>query len=256
MITNTFVADVKDSFSTIKEEYVTYMTGDIECKGFLAYDQSIKGKRPAILVASEWWGIIDNTKVRVRQLAELGYIALVIDFYGDGKIAVNPRDAQTLTTPFYNNPHLGKKFLDAALKKIKEYPQTDQRNIAAIGYGFGGFVVLNSAKLGADLKGVISFHGNLTGLPVDKTLLKAKILVCYGTNDKFVPQREVDALKQQLDSVGAISIFKAYPNTMHAFTNPESTKMGKEFKLPIEYNAEADKNSWNDMKTFFAGLFK
>lgn len=256
MITSTFVADAKDSFSTIKEENVTYMAGDVECKGFLAYDQSIKGKRPAILVVPEWWGLVDYTKMRVRQLAELGYIAMAVDMFGDGKIAVNPKDAQALTMPFYKNPQLTKGRMDAAINKIKEYKQTDPQNIAAIGYCFGGYVVLNSAKLGADLKGVVSFHGNLNGVIVDKNLLKAKILVCHGANDKFVSQRDVDEFKHQMDSVGANYVFKVYPNATHAFTNPESTKTGKEFKLPIEYNADADKNSWVDMKTFFAGLFK
>jgi dienelactone hydrolase len=240
----------------IKEEVVTYMANGVSLKGFLAYDENIKGKRPAILVVPEWWGINDYIKMRVRKLAELGYIAMAADMFGDGKIAPDPKAAQDFTSPFYKDAQLAKTRLDAAMTKIKEYKQTDRNNIAAIGYCFGGYVVLNSAKLGADLKGVVSFHGGLTGVPVNKSLLKAKILVCHGASDKFVSEKDYNLLKHQLDSIGADNTFKIYANATHAFSNPDATRIGKEFNMPIEYNAEADKNSWNDMKIFFGRIFK
>jgi len=240
----------------IKEEVITYMANGVSLKGFVAYDENIKGKRPAVLIVHEWWGLNDYVKMRAHKLAELGYIAMAADMYGDGKIAADPKAAQEFTAPFYKDPQLGKVRLDAAIKKIKEYPQTDANNIAAIGYCFGGFVVLNAAKLGADLKGVVSFHGGLTGVPVNKSLLKAKVLVCHGASDKFVSQKDFDALKHQLDSIGADNTFKVYANATHAFTNPDATRIGKEFNMPIEYNAVADKDSWNDMKTFFVRIFK
>ncbi|HEX7493506.1 MAG TPA: dienelactone hydrolase family protein, partial [Bacteroidales bacterium] len=121
---------------------------------------------------------------------------------------------------------------------------------------FGGFVVLNYAKLGADLKGVVSFHGGMGGVPVDKKLIKAKILICHGASDKFVSQKDVEGFKHKLDSIGVGNTLKIYPNATHAFTNPAATETGKKFNMPIEYNAEADKDSWNDMKEFFAGLFR
>lgn len=158
--------------------------------------------------------------------------------------------------PFYKDPQLLKTRFDAALAKLKTFPQVDTNNIAAIGYCYGGFVVLNAAKLGASLKGVVSFHGNLSGVAPDKKLLKAKILVCHGAADKFVTPQEVNNFKKQMDSVGADYTFKVYPNATHAFTNPASTETGKKFNMPIAYNAEADKNSWNDMKDFFSKLFK
>lgn len=240
----------------IKEEVVTYSANGVTLKGFVAYDENVKGKRPAVLVVPEWWGLNDYTKSRARQLAVLGYIAMAADMFGNGKIAANPTEAQSLTAPFYQDPKLAKERLDAALTKVKDYSQTDSNNIAAIGYCFGGSVVLNSAKLGSPLKGVVSFHGGLAGVPADKELLKAKILVCHGAADKFVTQQAVDAFKHQMDSIGADYTFKVYPNATHAFTNPDATKIGKQFNMPIEYNAEADKKSWNDMKAFFAGLFK
>jgi len=191
-----------------------------------------------------------------RQLAGLGYIAMAVDMYGNGKIAADPKEAQALAGTFYQNPQLGKTRLDAAIKKIKEYQQADPAKMAAIGYCFGGSVVLNSAKLGSDLRGVVSFHGGLAGVKPEKNRVKAKILVCHGGSDNFVPQRDVDVFKHQLDSVGANYSVKVYPNATHAFSNPDATANGKKFNMPIEYNEEADKNSWNDMKTFFASIFK
>jgi len=245
----------QNSTQMIKEENVTYSADGVTLKGYIAYDQNLKGKRPAILVVHEWWGLNDYPKMRARKLAELGYIAMAVDIFGDGKIAANPQEAQEYTKPFYQNPGLAKTRLDAAIKKIKEYAQTDPSNVAAIGYCFGGGVVLNSARLGSDLKGVVSFHGGLSGAPANKDLLKARILVCHGGSDKFVSQKDIDSFKHQLDSIGANYSFKVYPNATHAFTNPDATKIGKQFNMPIEYNEEADKNSWNDMKVFFKSLF-
>ena len=240
----------------IKEEVVTYTAGGVTLKGFVAYDANITGKRPAILVVPEWWGLNDYPKMRARKLAELGYIAMAADVFGNGKIAANPTEAQELTTPFYKDPNLVKIRLDAALNKIKEYKQTDSQNIAIIGYCFGGYVALNYAKLGADLKGVVSFHGGLGGAPVDKNLLKAKVLVCHGASDKFVSQKDAEGFKHKLDSIGADNTLKIYPNATHAFTNPAATETGKKFNMPIEYNAAADTASWNDMKVFFDRIFK
>lgn len=239
----------------IKEETVSYSVNGVTYKGFIAYDENIKGKRPAILIVPEWWGLNDYPRMRARKLAELGYIALASDVFGDGKIAINPTEAQEFATPFYKDPDKVKSILDAALMKLKEYPQTDSNNIAAIGYCFGGYVALNYAKLGADLKGVVSFHGGMGGAPVDKNLLKAKVLVCQGGSDKFVAQKDVDKFKHQLDSIGADNSVKIYANATHAFTNPDATETGKKFNMPIEYNAEADKDSWNDMKMFFGKIF-
>jgi dienelactone hydrolase len=245
----------QNSTQMIKEETVTYIADGTLLRGYIAYDQNLKGKRPAVLVVHEWWGLNDYARMRVRKLAELGYIAMAADIFGDGKVAANPQEAQDLTKPFYQNPGLAKTRLDAAIKKIMEYAETDPSNVAAIGYCFGGSVVLNSAKLGSALKGVVSFHGGLAGTPADKNLLKAKILVCHGGSDKFVSQKDIDSFKHQLDSIGANYSFKVYPNATHAFTNPDATETGKKFSMPIEYNAEADKNSWNDMKDFFNNLF-
>ena len=239
----------------LKEESVEYTINGVNFKGFVAYDENLPGKRAVVLVVPEWWGLNDYAKMRTRKLAELGYLAMAVDMYGNGKIALNPTEAQALATPFYADPQIGKSILDAALKKIEEFPQADRGKIAAIGYCFGGSAVLNYAKLGASLKGVVSFHGGLKGVPAKKELLKAQILVCHGGSDQFVPEQDVKTFKHQLDSIGAIYTFKVYPNSTHAFTNPDATKVGKQFNMPIEYNAAADKDSWEDMKLFLQRLF-
>jgi dienelactone hydrolase len=244
------------SESSVKETKVTYTSGGVILDGYVFFDKNKEGKRPGILVVHEWWGLNNYALMRAKMLAESGYIAMAVDMFGNGRIAANPNEAQELTMPFYKDPNLAKARLEAAISKLKEFEQADSNNMAAIGYCFGGSVVLNSAKLGVNLKGVVSFHGGLAGVPPKKDLLKAKILVCHGGNDQFVPQKDIDLFKQQLDAIGAIYSFKIYPDATHAFTNPDATRVGKEFAMPIEYNEAADKKSWNDMILFFNDLFK
>ncbi|HEX5653842.1 MAG TPA: dienelactone hydrolase family protein, partial [Chitinophagaceae bacterium] len=223
---------------------------------YVVYDENKEGPRPAVVVIPEWWGLNDYIKGRAKKLAELGYIALAMDMYGDGKTADNPDSAGKLATPFYQKPQMAKARFDAALAKLRSYPQADSSKLAAMGYCFGGGMVLNLARLGENLKGVVSFHGSLLGTPADKNLLKADILVCHGAADPFVPQSEVDQFKQQMDSIGARYTFKAYEGATHAFTNPNATAVGEKFKIPIAYNAAADTASWKDMKDFFNTIFK
>ena len=240
---------------SIKEEEVTYTSDTTTLHGFVAYNQNDSAKRPVVVVVPEWWGMTDYPKMRARELAKLGYIAIAADMYGNGAIASNPDDAGKWAMPFYKNPQLAKSRIDAALAKVKSYAQADSTKVAAIGYCFGGAMVLNTARLGENFNGVVSFHGNLVGVPADKKLLKAKVLVCHGADDKFVPQAEVDKFKKQMDSIGAAYTFKVYPGATHAFTNPGATAMGEKFKLPIAYNAAADTASWKDMQDFFKTIF-
>ena len=254
MLAFSFGFGEKATSSKIKEEIVTYKVGNKVYKGYLAYNENQTGKRPGVIVVHEWWGLTDYPKMRARQLAGLGYIALAADMFGDGKTAANPTEAQALTAPYYSDPELSKANLDAAISKIKEFKQTDPKNIYAIGYCFGGAVVLNAASFGTDFKAIASFHGGLKGVPVNKNLLKTKILICHGAIDKFVPESDVNNFKHQMDSIGADYKVIVYPNATHAFTNPASDENGKKFNLPLKYNPEADKKSWNDMKMFFAKI--
>jgi dienelactone hydrolase len=246
----------KDKEPKMKEENITYTLDSVTMNGFVVYDENNDQERPAVLVVHEWWGLNDYDKMRARELARLGYIAMAIDMYGNGKTADNPKDAGNLAAPFYTNPQMAKNRLDAAIAKLKTYSQVDAGKMAAIGYCFGGGVLINSARLGEDLKGVVSFHGSLVGTPPIKELLKANVLVCHGAEDKFVLSSEVQQFKKQMDSIGAAYTFKEYAGATHSFTNPNSTAIGQKFQLPIAYNAAADTASWNDMKEFFGRIFK
>jgi dienelactone hydrolase len=236
----------------VKVDNITYKDDTTTLQGMVAYDANDSARRPAILVVPEWWGVVNFTRSRAEELAKLGYIAMVVDMYGNGKVAENPGDAGKMAMPFYQNPQMATKRIEAALNEVKKYPQTDTSRIAAIGFCFGGTMVLNAANLGGNFDAVVSFHGGLEGVrPPAKNLPKAKLLVCHGGNDSFVPQRDVDAFKKQMDSVDADYQFIVYPDATHAFTNPDATETGKKFNLPIAYNAAADSASWKDMKEFF-----
>jgi len=240
----------------IKEEDVAYTLDSVNMNGFVAYDESTDTKRPVVLIVHEWWGLNDYAKSRARQLADLGYLAFAVDMYGDRKTVDTPDDAGKLSGPFYKDPIMAKARFDAALAKIKTYAVADTARIAAIGYCFGGGMVLNFARMGEHLKGVVSFHGSLLGTPLDSALLKADILVCHGEDDQFVKPEEVVTFKKEMDAVGASYTFKSYPGATHAFTNPEATEKGKKFNIPVAYNAAADTASFNEMKIFFDRILK
>ena len=253
----TIIASVNaQSKTAVKGEEVAYTSADgTNLKGYVAYNPSIKGKRPVIVVIPEWWGCGAYVRKRADMLATLGYIAIAADFYGEGKMGNDPKEAGELAGPFYGNPQLAKQRIEAAVNKVKEFPQADATKMACIGYCFGGSMSLFAAKLGMDFKGVVSFHGGLAGVPATAGTTKAKILVCHGTADKFVSDEEVKKFRNNLDSVKVAYTFIAYPNATHAFTNPDATAVGKKFSMPIEYNQKADKKSWADMKTFFKTIF-
>lgn len=245
---------VTETSPSYKEETVSYTIDTLNMNSYVVVDENKKGPRPAVLVIHEWWGLNDYAKRRARQLAELGYIAMAVDMYGNGRMGNDPGEAQNLAMPYYQNPDMAKKIFDRALEEFKKNPNVDQSKIAGIGYCFGGGMLLNFVRMGEPLNGVVSFHGSLLGTPADKNLTKAEILVCHGEKDDFV-NAEVAPFKKQMDSIGKAITFKTYPNATHSFTNPDATEMGKKFKMPIEYNAAADTASWNDMKAFFTRIF-
>ncbi len=241
---------------SVKSENVNYSGDGVTMKGFVAFNEKNSALKPIVLILPEWWGISDYTRGRAKQLAELGYFAFAVDIYGEGKTAETPDEAGKLAGPFYSPGNMAKNRFDAALAKIKTYPGADTNKIAAIGYCFGGAMVLNMARLGESLRGVVSFHGNLVGVPLKKELLKADVLVCHGDSDKFVSPAEVATFKKQMDSIGASYTFKSYANATHAFTNPMADEKAKKYGMPIKYNAAADTASFNEMKMFFNKIFK
>ena len=240
----------------LKEETVNYTVDTLNMTSYVVYDENKDGKRPAVLVLHEWWGLNDYTKRRAKMLAEMGYIAMAVDMYGNNRKGNDPQEAGMLAGPYYENMSMTKKIFDAGLEEFKKNQNVDQSQIAGIGYCFGGGLLLNLARMGEPLNGVVSFHGGLVGTPPDKNLTKAEILVCHGEADPFVPNEEAATFKKQMDSIGKSYTFRSYPGATHAFTNPDATEMGQKFKIPIAYNAAADSASWNDMKEFFGRIFR
>jgi dienelactone hydrolase len=236
---------------------VEYSAQGVLMKGYLAYDDNIEGKRPAVLVVPEWWGLNDYARMRARMLAELGYTALAVDMYGGGKVVTTPDEAGKLSSETMRDFDVAKARSMAAMDFLEQQPTVDPNRIAAIGYCFGGGVVLNMARQGVDLRGVASFHGGLTAVkPAQPGSVKARILVLHGGADKFITLEQIDAFKQEMKSAGADFRFISYPGALHSFTNPEATELGKKFNLPIAYNADADIKSWGELKEFLKKIFR
>lgn len=236
---------------------VEYTAQGVLMKGYLAYDENIKRQRPGVLVVPEWWGVNDYVRKRARMLAELGYTALVVDMYGDGKQAMTPEEAGQLSSGIMKKLDVAKARFVAAMDFLKGQTTVDPTRIAAIGYCFGGGVVLNMARLGIDFKGAVSFHGGLTAVePAQPGSIKAKILVLTGADDKFVPPEQVEAFKREMKAEGSDFRVICYPGAKHSFTNPDADALGKKFAMPIAYNAEADQKSWEEMRKFLESIFK
>ncbi len=236
----------------IQGEEVVYTANGDTLKGYLAFDASVEGKRPGVLVVHEWWGHNEYARQRARMLAELGYTALAVDMYGNGKQASHPEDAGKFANEVMQNLDAAVSRFNAARELLQNHPATDPESIAAIGYCFGGAVVLHMARIGADLDGVVSFHGSLGALHTPEPgAIKAKILVCHGADDPFVPPDQIEAFKKEMEAAGADYTFIAYEGAKHSFTNPDADKFGAQFNLPLAYNQAADEKSWQDMQDFF-----
>jgi dienelactone hydrolase len=253
----TILAGFASAHAGIHGEAVEYTANGTVLKGYLAYDVSKEGKRPGVLVVHEWWGHNDYARKRADMLAELGYTALAVDMYGDGKQAEHPDDAAKFSSAVMSNMKAARARFMAALNLLREHQITDPDRIAAIGYCFGGGVVLQMARAGVDLVSVVSFHGNLsTKEPAQKGKVKAKILVCHGAEDQFTSQEQIDEFEEEMKKADVDYQFISYEGAKHSFTNPDADKAGKKFSLPLGYNAKADKKSWADMQDFFMGIFE
>lgn len=235
---------------------VTYQANGTTLKGYIAYDDAIKGKRPGVLVVHEWWGQNEYARKRARMLAELGYTAMAVDMYGNGKVVDNPDDAGKLAAGVYKDMPMAKARFEAAMQLLRKQETVDANEIAAFGYCFGGGVVLNMARMGEDLKGVASFHGGLgTDSPAQPGKIKARIISFSGDADPTIGADKVAAFKQEMEHAGADFRVVIYPGAKHAFTNPAADELGKKFNMPIAYDAEADKDSWEKAKVFLREVF-
>jgi dienelactone hydrolase len=238
----------------IKTEPVEYKQGDTTLRGMLAYDDAVKDKRPAVIIVPEWWGLNDYPKTRAKQLAELGYVAFAIDMYGDGKTTEDPKQAGEWSGAIRKDPQTAKARFDAALDALKKNEHVDANKIAAIGYCFGGGVVVNMARAGEPLAGVVSFHGAIgTDTPAKPGAIKTNILVCHGGDDPMVTRDQVAKFEKEMKDAGANYEVKIYDGAQHSFTNPAADRHGIK---GIAYNEKADKESWEAMKNFLAEIFK
>ena len=236
---------------------VSYQDGDVILKGYLAYDAGVTGKRPGVLVVHEWWGHNDYARKRAEMLAALGYAALAVDMYGEGKTADHPDDAGKFAGALRQNlPLMRARFL-VAREFLNRQAMVDPERNAAIGYCFGGGVVLEMARQGMDLDGVVSFHGSLGsgGKPVAGQI-KAKIMVANGAADTFVSAEQIAAFMTEMNAAGAEYTFISYPGAGHSFTNPGADIAGKRFGLPLAYDAAADSASWQAMQDFLEAIFR
>lgn len=249
-------AEQAATVADIHTEEISYESGDLTLQGFIAYDANRRGKRPGVLVVHEWWGHNDYVRDRARMLAEMGYTAFAVDMYGDGKQAEHPADAQKFMMEVISDLETGTDRFKAAKLALESHETTDSSKIAAIGYCFGGAVVLHMARYGLDLDAVASFHGSLgTETPAEPGAIKAKLLVAHGEADPFISAEELDAFKAEMENAGADMKFIAYPGAVHGFTSPGATALGEKFELPLKYDEAADKQSWAELKNLLGSVF-
>lgn len=241
------------AFAAIKTETIEYRDGSQVLEGFIAYDDANDKPRPGVLVIHDWTGLQDYAKRRTTMLAEMGYVAFAADVYGKGVRPVDPKECMVESGKYRNDLPLLRKRVMLALDELKKNPRVDKSKLAAIGYCFGGSSVLELARSGADVKGVVSFHGGLkTSMPAEPGTIRAKILVCHGADDKFV-NGEVPGFKDEMAKSKADMTFVAYPGAVHSFTKKEA---GDDPSKGQAYNAKADEESWAAMKKLFAEIFR
>ena len=238
----------------IHTEVVEYKHGDANLEGYLAYDDAVTAKRPGVLIIHEWTGIGDYVKMRAEELARMGYVAFALDMYGKGIRPQNAQEAAAQAKIYRDDRNLMRARANAGLKVLINQKPVDPSKIAAIGYCFGGGAVLELARSGADIAGVVSFHGNLdTPNPEDAKKIKAKVLICHGGADPHVPRQQVEAFEDEMQNAGVDWQMNVYGGAVHSFTNPAS---GNDLSTGVAYNEKADKRSWQAMKDFFAEIFK
>ena len=232
---------------------VGYLDGDVLLEGFFAFDDSVEDRRPAVMINHAWAGRNEFVEEKAIKLAELGYFAFAVDMYGKGVLGQDNDESARLMQPFMDDRALVLKRMNAALYALKLLPWVDDKNISAIGFCFGGLCVLDFARSGVDLKGVVSFHG-LLGAPdgVEKQAIKTKVLVLTGNDDPMVSGDDVANLQRDLTEAGADWQIHSYGNTMHAFTNP----VANDPDFGTVYQAQADRRSWVSMKNFLSEVFE
>ncbi|MEW6304836.1 MAG: dienelactone hydrolase family protein [Verrucomicrobiota bacterium] len=241
------------ALAAVKAQPVEYREGGTVLEGWHAYDDSIAGTRPGVLVVHQWKGLGDYEKKRAEMLAKLGYNVFCVDIYGKGVRAANPQDASKLAGKYKSDRALLRARVNAALEALKKHSLTDPDRVAAMGYCFGGTTVLELARSGAKLSGVVSFHGNLdTPSTADARKIQCKVLVLHGADDPVVPPAQVAAFEEEMRQAKVDWQLVAYGDAVHSFTDWGA---GSDKSRGSAYNEKADKRSWEAMKVFFGEIF-
>jgi dienelactone hydrolase len=240
----------------IRTEEVVYSSGDVDMKGYIAWDASVEGRRPGILVVHEWWGQNEYPRRRARDLAALGYTAMALDMYGNGKNTGHPEEAGAFSKAVADNMESARARFEAALDLLKQHPTVNPGQTGAIGYCFGGGVVLHMARMGLDLDVVASFHGSLPlAIAPGVEKMTTRVAVYNGEADKFIPAEAIEAFKAEMEKAQAHYDFIQLPGALHGFSNPDATAKGEEFGLPLRYDELADQVSWGHMRMVFRDVF-
>ena len=242
------------TFAVMQQEEIRYKDGDVELRGYLFWDDAFSGKRPGILVAHELWGLNDYAKLRAEMLAELGYVAFAADMYGDGRVTRHADEAKGWMKQITASIDLWQRRANLALEQLRSHPNVESTKLAAIGYCFGGATVMQMAYLGADLDGVVSFHGSLPpATPEQAAKVKARVLIAHGDDDGFIPPERIAAFKKALSGAGVDWEMDIYAGARHGFTNPYADGYGLD---GVAYHEQADRRSWSRMRAFFEELFE
>ena len=233
----------------MKTETVNYQAKNIDLKGYVAFPDAENA--PLVLIVHTWAGKDEFVHQRAEDLAALGYVGFAVDMYGNGKVGADTAENESLMTPLVSDRDMLKDRIVSALNYGKSLPGVDSSRAAAIGYCFGGLVVLDLARSGEDLSGVVSFHGLLMPSDISETGIKAKVLVLHGERDPMVPLDMVDAFQKEMTEADADWQLHSYGGTYHAFTNPDANDPN----LGTQFNQSANERSWQSMKNFFAEIF-
>jgi dienelactone hydrolase len=254
LVTSLLLAAALPLKAKVVTRTVEYKQGDTLLEGYLAYDDSGTSPRPGVVIVHQWMGLTDYEKHRAEQLAQLGYVAFCADVYGKGVRPADTRQAGTEASKYKNNRPLLRQRVNAALEELKKNSLVDTRRTAAIGYCFGGTAVIELARSGAELAGVVSFHGGLDSpVPEDGRNIKAKVLACHGADDPFVSAQDLAAFEKEMRDAKIDWRLIKYGGAVHSFTQPMA---GNDSSKGAAYNERADRRSWQDMRDFFAEIFQ
>jgi len=237
---------------TIQTRTIDYQDGDVDLQGYLAWDDAVEGKRPGVMISHAWAGRSDFENGKAEELAKLGYVGFALDNFGRGILGTNTEENSALIQPFLDDRAMLQGRMQIALEVIKDLDEVDASRVAAIGFCFGGLCVLDLARTGTDICGVVSFHG-LFGSPGNTAgnKIKAKVLALHGWDDPMAPPDQVVSLAEELSSMGADWQVHGYGNTMHAFTNPQANDPD----FGTVYSPDADRRSWHAMQDFLSEIF-